>query len=338
MKRKSRMFTAVSVVALCATMAVTSASAQTLGRIGSDNRAQAIGEMTDARVMEVLRSEGRVKMSGQFFETDSTDLSSDAPVILFKMAKALETLPEMRLAIVGHTDSEGDFAYNVDLAQRRAEVVRNALLAEPNNVGPERLVAMGAGPISPVASNLSDEGRALNRRVEFVLLDEALMEQKSQTGTVQPFKQSTAKYAANVPEEVVTPDVVETEALGRLEFFDGMPSADTVAKVYDNLDLVRATTAFLDGIRIASIQGLLHGYRSQGVKPNEVAIHAGLMDAKSIWLTPNTTTIYIAAQVDVSEGPVVIDAPAGLLGILDDAAFEYVVRPEYRFQAASLSI
>lgn len=131
-------------------------------------------------------------------------------------------------------------------------------------------------------------------------------------------------YAADVPDKVTTPDVVETNTLGTLKFFDGMPAPDTVARLYDNLDLIRATTAFLDGIRIASIHGLLHGYRSQGVKPNEVAIHAGLMDARSIWLTPNTTTIYIAAQVDVSEGPVVIEAPAGLLGILDDAAFEYV--------------
>ena len=174
MTRIPKLMVAASVVALCASMAVTSVSAQTLGRVGADSRAKAIGEMTDARVMEVLRSEGRVAMSGQFFETDSTEFSSKAPEILFKMAKAMETLPDMRLAIIGHTDSVGDFAYNVDLSQRRAEAVRQALLVEPNNVAPERLVAMGAGPINPVASNLSDEGRALNRRVEFVLIDEEL--------------------------------------------------------------------------------------------------------------------------------------------------------------------
>lgn len=142
----------------------------------------------------------------------------------------------MRVAIVGHTDSVGDFTYNVGLAQRRAEAVRNALLAEPNNVAPERLVAMGAGPISPVASNLSEEGRALNRRVEFVLPDEELIEQETATVATPVHEQSTAKYAANVPENVVTPDVVETEALGRLEFFDGMPRQETVAKVYENPD------------------------------------------------------------------------------------------------------
>ena len=141
---------------------------------------------------------------------------------------------------------------------------------------------------------------------------------------VQLPPQSMAKYAAKVPQNVMTPDMVETETLGTLNFFDGMPKPDTVEKIYDNLDLIRGVTSFLDGIQIASIQGLLKAYRDQGVKPNDVAIHAGLMDARSIWLTPNTTTIYIAAQVDVSEGPIVIEAPAGLLGILDDAAFEYV--------------
>lgn len=136
--------------------------------------------------------------------------------------------------------------------------------------------------------------------------------------------QTAPKYAADVPAGLLTPDVVETDTLGRLEFFDGMPKADTVAKVYDNLDLIRATTAFLDGMQIASLQGLLKGYEDVGVKPGEVVIHSGLMDARSLWLTPNTTTIYVAANIDVSDGPVVIEVPAGLLGILDDAAFDYV--------------
>lgn len=131
-------------------------------------------------------------------------------------------------------------------------------------------------------------------------------------------------YAADVPDGLVTPDVVKTETLGNLEFFDGMPKAETVERLYDNLDLIRGVTASLDGLQVASLYGLLKGYREVGVAPGEVVIHAGLMDARSIWLTPNTTTIYIAAQVDLSEGSVVIDAPPGLLGILDDANFDYV--------------
>ena len=137
-------------------------------------RARAIGEMTDAAIVEALREDGRVSMSGGFFDTDSDALTGTSSEVLFKIASAMASLPEMRLVIVGHTDSVGDFNYNIDLAQRRANAVRNTLLGEPYNVAAERLVAMGAGPIAPVASNLGDEGRALNRRVEFVLLDEEL--------------------------------------------------------------------------------------------------------------------------------------------------------------------
>lgn len=136
--------------------------------------------------------------------------------------------------------------------------------------------------------------------------------------------QSDAEFAAKVPDNVLTPDKVETETLGTLQFFDGMPSPDTTEKVFDNLDLIRATTAFLDGMKIASLRGMFQGYEDVGAQPNDIVIAENLLDARSIWLTPNTTTIYIGSNVDVSEGPVVIDVPAGLLGLLDDAAFEYV--------------
>jgi hypothetical protein len=136
--------------------------------------------------------------------------------------------------------------------------------------------------------------------------------------------QAAPKYTADVPNSITTPDEVETKLLGTLKFFDGMPDAETVEKAYRALDLTRGITAFLDGIRIASVYALLNGYREAGVAPGEIAIHEELMDARSLWLTPNTTTIYIGAQIDLSNGPVVVDAPAGLLGIVDDAAFEYV--------------
>ena len=132
------------------------------------------------------------------------------------------------------------------------------------------------------------------------------------------------EFKADVPDNVLTPDQVETNTLGTLEFFDGMPSAETVEKAFDNLDLVRATTAFLDGMKIASLRAMFQGYEDVGANPNDVVIAENLLDARSIWLTPNTTTIYIGANVDIADGPVVIEVPAGLLGLLDDAAFDYV--------------
>lgn len=171
--------TVTSTMVVCALLSLptfaSEASAQSVPNF-TNNRAQAIGELTDARVVEVLREDGKVAMSGAFFEHDSATLNNSAPLVLFKLAKALEGEPDVRLAIVGHTDSTGDFNYNVDLSQRRAATVRNTLLGEPYNISEERLVAMGAGPIKPVASNLSEEGRALNRRVVFVLLGEHFKE------------------------------------------------------------------------------------------------------------------------------------------------------------------
>ena len=136
---------------------------------------------------------------------------------------------------------------------------------------------------------------------------------------------SKPKYSAKVPDSVKTPDKVETKSLGALEFFDGMPTAETLRKVYDNLDLTRGVTVFLDAIPITSLYAMNHGLRKAGVKPGEVGITETLLDARSLLLTPNTTTIYILAQIDLSDGPVVMEAPPQMLGLVNDAMFRYVI-------------
>ena len=136
---------------------------------------------------------------------------------------------------------------------------------------------------------------------------------------------SKPKYSADLPMSVMTPDKVKTKSLGTLEFFDGMPSPETVQKVYDNLDLTRGVTTFLNAIPITSMYAMLRGLREAGVKVGEVVISETLWDARSLFLTPNTTTIYIFAQIDLSDGSVVLDAFPGVLGLIDDAAFQYVI-------------
>ncbi len=79
--------------------------------------------------------------------------------------------------------------------------------------------------------------------------------------------ESAAKYAADMPENVLTPDSVDTDTLGTLEFFDGMPKPETVSTIYDNLDLIRSTTAFLDGMKIASLRGCLWGTPTKASRP-----------------------------------------------------------------------
>ncbi len=132
------------------------------------------------------------------------------------------------------------------------------------------------------------------------------------------------KFKANVPESVMTPDRVQTELLGDLEFFDGMPSKATVKKTYDFLDFSRGVDAFLNGIPAASVYALLEGFREAGLKPGDLGIYEELMDARSLFLTPNSTTVYCMTEVNVKDGPVVAEVPAGVLGPVDDAFFRWV--------------
>jgi hypothetical protein len=132
------------------------------------------------------------------------------------------------------------------------------------------------------------------------------------------------KYAAKVPESIQTPDVVETSRLGRLEFFDGMPSDETVRKVYDQLDFSRAVETFLTGCPAASIYAFLQGMKQAGMDTFSMGITEQLLDARTLLLTPNTTTVYCFAEINVEHGPTVVEVPPGVLGPVDDACFLWV--------------
>jgi outer membrane protein OmpA-like peptidoglycan-associated protein len=133
---------------------------------------ESISTMPVEGIVKALKSDGRVSMSGTLFESDSAKLTDASGVVLAKLAVSLTQLPDAKLAVVGHTDTTGDFAYNVDLSERRAQAVIEALVAK-HSIRRARLVALGAGPIDPAASNATSEGRAQNRRVSFVLISEA---------------------------------------------------------------------------------------------------------------------------------------------------------------------
>ena len=139
------------------------------------------------------------------------------------------------------------------------------------------------------------------------------------------FAQDTSpKYKADVPASILTPDKVETERLGTLKFFDGMPDAATVQKAYDNLDFMRGTEAFLNGMPAASVYAFLEGFKEVGIQPGDLGITEDLIDARSLLLTPNSTTVYNLAELDLKDGPVVMEVPPGVLGPVDDAFFRWV--------------
>lgn len=130
-------------------------------------------------------------------------------------------------------------------------------------------------------------------------------------------------YAADVPDSVTTPDVVATERLGTLNFFDGMPDEETVKKVYDNIDFSRGVETFLSGMPAASIYGLCHGLEKAGIPAHTVGITENLLDARGLLLTANSTTVYVMTCLDLKQGPVVMEVSPGLLGGVNDAFFRW---------------
>ncbi len=136
--------------------------------------------------------------------------------------------------------------------------------------------------------------------------------------------QTPPKYSAKVPPYIMTPDTVETR-IGTLKFFDGQPDPETVKKAYDNLDYVRGVEAFLSGIPAASVYAVCEGLNGVGVKRNSgIGIMEDLMDARSVFLTGNSTTVYVLMCLDLKDGPVVVEVPPGVLGPADDAFFRWV--------------
>ena len=136
--------------------------------------------------------------------------------------------------------------------------------------------------------------------------------------------QTAPKYSAKVPPYITTPDRVETR-IGTLRFFDGLPDSETVQKVYDNLDFTRGVEAFLSGIPAASLYAACEGLSEAGVKRNSgIGIFQDLMDARSLFLTANSTTVYVLQCLDLNDGPMVVEVPPGVLGPVDDAYFRWV--------------
>ncbi len=101
------------------------------------------------------------------FEVDSTHLRPDLRDDLRVVAANLQDYPDTTADVIGHADNTGSASYNRDLSARRADAVAGILLG--SGVGGHRVRAYGLGESEPVASNLTPEGRARNRRVEIVI-------------------------------------------------------------------------------------------------------------------------------------------------------------------------
>ncbi len=116
---------------------------------------------------QVISASGRYVTHGILFDTDSDRLKPESAPVIQGIARGLETNPNLRLLIEGHTDSVGNAAHNLDLSKRRAEAVK-AVLVSQFSVDASRLTTAGLGSTKPMDSNDTPQGRSQNRRVELV--------------------------------------------------------------------------------------------------------------------------------------------------------------------------
>lgn len=120
-------------------------------------------------VVKTLQVAGHVVLGDLAFETGSANLAPGSFASLSAIAEFLKTTPDTRISLVGHTDNVGSLEGNVALSEKRAQAVKQRLEQDFGIAG-SRLEARGVGYLAPIATNLSEEGRTANRRVEAVLL------------------------------------------------------------------------------------------------------------------------------------------------------------------------
>lgn len=138
---------------------------------------------------------------------------------------------------------------------------------------------------------------------------------------------TTPGFNNQIPAAIMTPDAVETR-IGRLDFFDGFPTASTTAAVFEHLDFLRGVQVFLNFIPAASLEAVRRGLTAVGVTTSrQLLIFDDLMDSNPLFLTGNTDTVYLLTFLDlVTDGPTVVEIPPGCgPGTVDDAFFRFVI-------------
>ena len=122
----------------------------------------------DAEAMaKGIDATGHIAIYGVYFDTNSAEIKAESSPTLTEISRLLADRPSLKLLVVGHTDNQGDYDYNMGLSGRRAEAVARAL-SDQHGIDRGRLRSAGVGFLAPVASNDTAAGREKNRRVELV--------------------------------------------------------------------------------------------------------------------------------------------------------------------------
>lgn len=139
------------------------------GAAEAESQPEQGGGAADASLAETLQRRGHAALRGLDFASGAAELAGQDHPALADLAAYLREDAARRVVLVGHTDAVGPLEGNIALSRERAEAVMRRLTRR-HGVDPAQLSAEGAGFLAPVASNLGEDGREANRRVEVVLL------------------------------------------------------------------------------------------------------------------------------------------------------------------------
>jgi len=113
-----------------------------------------------------IMSEGKYVTRGILFEVNKAEINGESMGVINKMVKLMKKHEDLNFRIEGHTDSDGDNSFNQKLSEDRAAAIMNMMIQL--GIDLSRLESKGYGESNPVNDNLTPEGKANNRRVEFV--------------------------------------------------------------------------------------------------------------------------------------------------------------------------
>ncbi len=157
------------------------------------------------REQELLDT-GKIRLQNVQFEFGKADLKAESKPTLDVVGDLLSHWPDLKIEIGGHTDSKGSAKLNSKLSQARADSVRAYLLGRFPKLNGAQFTTKGYGPSRPIVANTTEELRALNRRVEFVVLNQGVLQQEIEkrskpatSPTMTPAPTDTTKTLAPMP-------------------------------------------------------------------------------------------------------------------------------------------
>ncbi|QQS14168.1 MAG: OmpA family protein [Rhodospirillales bacterium] len=139
----------------CAAAVAAQSAAPSTAAIGADD------------IAKELAVSGKIALYGIQFDSSKSNIKGESKESMDELAALLKSDPKLKLLVVGHTDSQGDFTFNRNLSEQRAQAVVKELTGK-HGVAAARLSFAGVADLVPVATNDSEEGRVRNRRVEIV--------------------------------------------------------------------------------------------------------------------------------------------------------------------------